>query len=79
MIDSDHGETLYDHDCYFDHHGLYDCTLRVPLVFRLPGTVPAGQRFDDILPAARTSCRRSWTCCGIKTEHHVRRPQPGCR
>ena len=37
VIDSDHGETLYDHDCYFDHHGLYDCTLHVPLVFRLPG------------------------------------------
>ena len=42
VIDSDHGETLYDHDCYFDHHGLYDPTLRVPLVFRLPGQVPSG-------------------------------------
>ena len=29
---SDHGETLYDHDCYFDHHGMYDCTLTVPLI-----------------------------------------------
>ena len=37
VFDSDHGETLYDHDCYFDHHGLYECTLHVPLVFRLPG------------------------------------------
>jgi arylsulfatase A-like enzyme len=45
VFDSDHGETLYDHECYFDHHGLYDCTLRVPLVFRMPGKVPAGQRF----------------------------------
>ena len=44
VIDSDHGETLYDHDCYFDHHGLYDATLNVPLVFRLPGKVPAGVR-----------------------------------
>ena len=24
VINLDHGETLYDHDCYFDHHGLYD-------------------------------------------------------
>lgn len=47
VIDSDHGETLYDHECWFDHHGLYDCTLRVPLIFRLPGRVPAGVRFDD--------------------------------
>lgn len=44
VLDSDHGETLYDHDCYFDHHGLYEPTLRVPLIFRLPGRVPAGKR-----------------------------------
>ncbi|MGQ9628823.1 MAG: sulfatase family protein [bacterium] len=47
VIDSDHGETHYDHDCYFDHHGLYECTLRVPLVFRYPGRVPAGKRIPD--------------------------------
>ena len=44
IITSDHGETLYDHDCYFDHHGLYEPTLQVPLVFRMPGKVPAGLR-----------------------------------
>jgi arylsulfatase A-like enzyme len=47
VIDSDHGETLYDHDCFFDHHGIYDCTLHIPLVFVYPGKVPAGQRFSD--------------------------------
>jgi len=47
VITADHGETLYDHDCYFDHHGLYDCTLRVPLVFKFPGKVPSGKRFND--------------------------------
>ncbi len=47
VINSDHGETLYDHDCYFDHHGLYDCTLRIPFAFVLPGKVAAGQRFKD--------------------------------
>ncbi len=44
VLDSDHGETLYDHECWFDHHGLYEPTLRVPLVFRMPGKVPAGKR-----------------------------------
>ncbi|GMV65039.1 MAG: sulfatase [Candidatus Omnitrophica bacterium] len=44
VLDSDHGETLYDHDCYFDHHGLYEPTLKVPLVFRFPGRVPEGLR-----------------------------------
>lgn len=47
VINSDHGETLYDHDCYFDHHGMYDCTLHVPLVFYYPGKVKPGQRFSD--------------------------------
>jgi len=44
VINSDHGETLYDHDCYFDHHGLYEPTLHVPLIIRYPGKVPAGRR-----------------------------------
>ncbi len=44
VINSDHGETLYDHECYFDHHGMYDQTLHVPLILRYPGKVPAGKR-----------------------------------
>lgn len=44
VLNSDHGETLYDHDCYFDHHGIYDNTLHVPLIIRFPGKVPAGKR-----------------------------------
>ena len=44
VINGDHGETLYDHECWFDHHGLYDVTLHVPLIIRYPGRVPAGER-----------------------------------
>ena len=44
VLDSDHGETLHDHECWYDHHGLYDPTLVIPLVFKLPGRVPAGKR-----------------------------------
>jgi arylsulfatase A-like enzyme len=56
ILNSDHGETLYDHDCYFDHHGLYDVTLYVPLIIRYPGKMPAGKRVKgynqhkDLLP-----------------------------
>ncbi len=46
VINSDHGETLYDHECYFDHHGMYDQTLHVPLILRYPGKVPAGKRMS---------------------------------
>ncbi len=44
VITSDHGETLYDHECWFDHHGIYDNVLHVPLILRYPGKVPAGKR-----------------------------------
>lgn len=45
-INGDHGETLYDHECWFDHHGLYDVTLHVPLIIRYPKKVPAGKRIS---------------------------------
>jgi arylsulfatase A-like enzyme len=44
IINGDHGETLYDHECWFDHHGIYDVTLHVPLIIRYPGKVPAAKR-----------------------------------
>ena len=48
VIVSDHGESLNEHDCFFDHHGLYDCTLHVPLVFVHPVKIAAGMRFGDL-------------------------------
>ena len=44
VINSDHGETLYDHECFFDHHGIYDNTLHVPLIIRYPRKMPMGLR-----------------------------------
>ncbi len=44
VLNSDHGETLYEHECWFDHHGLYDSNLHVPLIIRYPAKVPAGLR-----------------------------------
>ena len=56
VITGDHGETLYDHDCFFDHHGLYEPTLVVPLIFYWPGKVGEGVRSkamtleEDLVP-----------------------------
>jgi arylsulfatase A-like enzyme len=44
VLNSDHGETLYEHECWFDHHGTYENTLHVPLIMRLPGRLLAGLR-----------------------------------
>ena len=43
-VNGDHGETLYEHDCFFDHHGIYDNVLHVPLILRYPAKLPAGKR-----------------------------------
>ena len=44
VINGDHGETLYEHECWFDHHGLYEPTLTVPLIVRYPKKVPRDRR-----------------------------------
>jgi len=46
VLTSDHGESLCEHDyCYAHGETLYDDTLRVPLIFTLPGRIRPGQRF----------------------------------
>ncbi len=44
VLTADHGETMDEHDCFFDHHGLYDANVCVPLMVRCPGIVPPEQR-----------------------------------
>ena len=46
VFTSDHGETLNDHDCHYDHHSTYDPTLVVPFALKLKGCL-AGARFPD--------------------------------
>ena len=43
-LNGDHGETLYDHELWFDHHGIYDNVLYVPLIIRYPSKLPKGAR-----------------------------------
>jgi len=50
VLTSDHGESLCEHDYCFAHgETLYDDTLRVPLLFVLPGGLPAGLRPDRLV------------------------------
>ncbi|MCK4669950.1 MAG: sulfatase [Nanoarchaeota archaeon] len=32
LLISDHGESLEEHEIYFDHHGLHDVTVNIPLI-----------------------------------------------
>ena len=49
VFTSDHGETLDDHDCLYDHHGTYDPTLTIPFMIKLKGHkhLGKGARFAD--------------------------------
>lgn len=50
VITSDHGESLLEHDILFEHHGLYDCTIRVPLILRWPaGGWVDGRRVHEMV------------------------------
>jgi len=56
VVTADHGESLGEHGEKTHAIFVYDATLRVPLVFRLPGTIPRGiayrgpVRHVDVVP-----------------------------
>ncbi|MDH7569564.1 MAG: sulfatase [Armatimonadota bacterium] len=49
IITADHGEEMDEHQMWFDHHGLYDTNLHVPLIMRCPGYLPRGKRVDGMV------------------------------
>lgn len=55
ILTSDHGESLTEHQIYFDHHGLYDVTIHVPLIIRHPAfpenkTIAGFVQHFDLVP-----------------------------
>ncbi|MGH9320642.1 MAG: sulfatase family protein, partial [Vicinamibacteria bacterium] len=57
LLTSDHGESLGEHDYFFDHgDDLFNPSLRIPLILSFPGFLPAGERVEgavstlDIFP-----------------------------
>ena len=49
VIFSDHGEMMYKHGIYFDHHGLYDADIHVPLIIRPVGDSIKGLRVPHLV------------------------------
>jgi arylsulfatase len=46
VLVGDHGESLGEHEIYYDHQGLYETSIRIPFILRLPG-FPRGVRISD--------------------------------
>jgi arylsulfatase A-like enzyme len=66
VLTSDHGESLGEHDYYFDHgENLFDPGLRIPLVVAGPGVLP-GRRSDvlattlDLVPTVLDAVKVSY-------------------
>ena len=62
VLFGDHGENMTEHDAWFDHAGLYDSVVHVPLILWAPGQIPVAESsamvtLVDVLPP-------SWRCSG---------------
>jgi len=49
VLVGDHGESLTEHDIYWDHCGLYETTVNVPMMMRWPGQIDAGRRVPGLV------------------------------
>ncbi|MDD5192069.1 MAG: sulfatase [Candidatus Nanoarchaeia archaeon] len=48
FIFSDHGESLYEHEIYVDHAGIYDVCSRIPLIICGPG-IPRNKKIKGLV------------------------------
>jgi arylsulfatase A-like enzyme len=49
IVTSDHGESLTEHEIFFDHHGLYDVTTHVPFILHYPSAFPRPRRVQSLV------------------------------
>jgi arylsulfatase len=49
ILFGDHGESLTEHDIYWDHSGLYETSVQVPMIMRWPGRIPEGRRVKGLV------------------------------
>lgn len=83
VFSSDHGESLGEHDLYFEHGWFaYDATLRVPLLIKQPGQ-RTGRRIDtpvstlDFFPTLLGLARiHQKSEHGVDLLNEVKRPSP---
>jgi len=69
VVTSDHGESLGEHDIWYQHAGLYEEVLRVPLYVALPGLAPTRL---EALTSALDVPATLWTWAGLEPPDEVR-------
>lgn len=48
VLTSDHGEEFFDHRMWGHGHSLFNEVVRIPLIMRFPGKIPAGMRVEGL-------------------------------
>jgi arylsulfatase A-like enzyme len=80
VVTADHGEELDEHALWYDHHGLYETNLHVPLVFVHPWQVPSEQRLNglvtltDVAPTVLDYCGLTQAAADAQMEGRSLRP-----
>jgi arylsulfatase len=49
IFTADHGEVMSRNGIFFDHHGLYEENIRVPLILRWPERIGPGRRVNEFV------------------------------
>ena len=49
VLFADHGEELDEHGMWFDHHGLYETVVHVPLILWAPGRIAPGRVHEGLV------------------------------
>ncbi len=49
VVTADHGESLTEHNIFFDHHGVYETNIHVPLILYAPSLLPQGLRVKSLV------------------------------
>jgi len=71
ILTSDHGESLGEHQFYFDHCDVYETTVHVPLIIRYPEAVSSGKRVDSLVQSTISLALTILSLFGIEVPEHM--------
>ena len=66
ILTSDHGESMGEHNFYFDHFETYDTTIHVPLIMKHPKLLPMGKRVDQLIQSTISIAPTALNLYGIE-------------
>ena len=72
IITSDHGESMGEHNFYFDHFDIYETTIHVPLIMRFPKGVPEGIRVPDQVQSTISIAPTILNLYGLKVPDYMK-------